>query len=200
MQDGEEMGYIKIYVGPLLAQVTFIYDGKLMSKKAYHKLCDRNPKMPRFEQIEEYHFLAAELKLERERQRDQIRVAEQRPDPKMRKQLDEFCEGLLNPDDSQEVISWLKDRSKGTRTLGELQTTKASLQLARKLYSLGAKKVFAVEIDESGGGNSGKLVIALPKQVKNRKRLFRWCAEQARSQGFGPDPDLGQKYALMMLD
>ena len=118
----------------------------------------------------------------------------------MRKQLDEFCEDLLNPDDSQEVISWLKDRSKGTRTLGEVQTTKDSLQLARKLYALGAKKDFAVEIDESGGENSGKLVIALPKEVEKRKRLFRWCAEQARSVGFGPDPDLGQKYARVMLD
>jgi hypothetical protein len=201
MQDGEPMGFIKINDGPLLAQVKFIYNGKYLSKKKYHALCDRDPKMPRFEDIEEYNYLAAELKRERTKQRQHVELAEKHGDPGAREKLESFCEKLLDGDTCREAVSWLKDRSRGQLTLSELQTTSESLRLVRRLYALGAKKVFAVGIaSDRHGENSGKLVIALPKNPEKRRRVLRWCSKQAQSEGFAADPDIGQKYAFVMLD
>jgi hypothetical protein len=112
------------------------------------------------------------------------------------------AEYLLAQPNSSEVIEWLRGGKPGGRTLGELPTTDDSVVLAEELYSLGADRVTAVEIDryETGDENTGKLVISLPLCGAARARIFNWSATNARQLGFDPDQDTGQKYLFIMLD
>lgn len=90
----------------------------------------------------------------------------------------------------------------GSRTLGELPSTAASCELVRQLYSLGAVRVTAVEIDiyDSGEENTGKLIVNLPRDKIARSELFAWCGEWAHELGFDPEEDVGQDHLLVMLD
>jgi hypothetical protein len=111
-------------------------------------------------------------------------------------------ERLIESPESKEALQWLQGGAPGSRTLGELNTTEASLSLTKELYSLGAVQVIVVEVDtyDSGEENTGKLVISLPEDQIVRARLFAWNAEHAREMGFDPDKDVGQKHLLLMLD
>lgn len=109
---------------------------------------------------------------------------------------------LMESPQSKEVLVWLQGGAPGTRTLGEQSTTEASVSFAQELYSLGAVRITAVEIDtyDSGEENTGKLVVTLPSDLVARAKLFAWNTEHAREMGFSPDEDVGQKHLLLMLD
>src|SRR5260221_5940466 len=102
MQDGERMGYIKMYDGPLLAMVKFVYKDKYMSKKKYHALCDQNSEMPRFDTEDDYNYLTKELKEERIRKKQRVKVTEKPSDPESRKKLESFCQKLMRGDRCKE--------------------------------------------------------------------------------------------------
>jgi len=40
----------------------------------------------------------------------------------------------------------------------------------------------------------------LPKDDETREKLLQFCGRLARKLGFDPDPDVGQRYILLMLD
>lgn len=63
--------------------------------------------------------------------------------------------GLPNP---EEAFEWLKGATpEQIRTLGEDETTVASIQLVEELYAAGAVQVLAVEIDRyDDGENTGR--------------------------------------------
>jgi hypothetical protein len=111
-------------------------------------------------------------------------------------------EKLLECSESKEALVWLQEGPPDSRTIGELPTTEASLSVVRELYSLGARRVTAVEIDtyDSREENTGKLVISLPENESMRSGLFAWNAKHAYEMGFDPDEDMGQKHLLIMLD
>ncbi len=203
MQNGEQVGWLKSYDsdGTLLME-KFWHRCKILSKKQYHKLCDKNPEMPRFDDAKEYSFItAADLKLERQVQQKQAQALLKVDNTESRKEHEEFCQKRLAEGNPREVVEWLSGEPKGQNTLGELATNKESLKLARKLYSIGAVKVLAIEIGKNERGeNSGKLVIVLPSEPEPRKRIFRWSSKQAREQGFDPDVDIGQEHLFVMLD
>lgn len=113
-----------------------------------------------------------------------------------------MIEDLLGEPESREVVEWLQSGPPDTRTLGEIPTTAASLELAREIYSRGAKKVTAVKIDSYPGGeqNTGKLVITLLDDPPARKRVFEWCATLAEKMGFDAEIDVGQTLLFVMLD
>lgn len=203
MQNGQAMGWCKIYDtdGTLLME-KFMHQFKLMSKRQYHKLCDKDPEMPRFDDANEYSFITAEdLKLERQVQRKKTQAILKQDNTESRKKSEEFCQKRLAEGNPREVVAWLSGQPKRQNTLGELATNQESLKLARKLYSIGAVEVLAIEIGiGEQGENSGKLVIILPIEPENRKAIFRWSSKSAREQGFDPDVDIGQKYIFVMLD
>jgi hypothetical protein len=200
IQKGVHVGYVKIFdTDGTLLMVKFWNNLKYISKKEYHALCDKDPGLPRFDDIGEYNFLAEDLKREQRHQREEAKQIQQQ-DNSEDLENEVFCQQLLKDEHTEEVVSWLK-QPRVVATLGELQTNRESLELARRLYRLGAEKVFAVEIaSDEHGENSGKLVIALPTDTEKRKRLFRWAGANARELGFGPDVDIGQKHLFAMLD
>lgn len=203
IQNGKPAGWIKGYdTDGTLLMTKFMYGFKLMSKKQYHKLCDKNPEMLRFDDVKEHSFItAADLKLERQVQQRKAQALLKENNSESRKKHEEFCQKQLAAGNPREVIEWLSGEPKGQNALGELTTNKESLKLARKLYSIGSVKVFAIEIGKNEQGeNSGKLVIVLPADSEPRKRIFRWSNKQAREQGFDPDVDIGQEHLFVMLD
>jgi hypothetical protein len=48
--------------------------------------------------------------------------------------------------------------------------------------------------------NTGTLVVRLPKAIKKRKKALDWCNEQNGNQGFDPESDEGQEWAVVRLD
>ncbi len=114
----------------------------------------------------------------------------------------QLAKRLLAYPDKEEILSWLKAARKGQlRTLGELGTQAKSRALARQVYRLGARRVWAVEIDRKDESeNSGKLVVRLPAASSKRKHLFAWAAQWAQRAGYDPYEDEGQEYLFVMLD
>lgn len=203
MQNGQVVGWCKLYdTDGTLLMTKFMYRFKVMSKKQYLKLCDKNPEMPRFDDVKAHSFItAADLKLERQVQKNKAQARLKEDKSESRKKHEEFCQQRLAEGNPREVVEWLSGEPKGQNTLGELTTNQESLKLARKLYSIGAVKVFAIEIGKNEQGeNSGKLVIVLPSDPEARKRIFRWSNKLAREQGFDPDVDIGQEHLFVMLD
>jgi hypothetical protein len=116
---------------------------------------------------------------------------------------DEFIRKLLDNPDKAEAYSWLDECSDDSfRNVGELESNEKSLDLIREIYDAGAVEVIAVEIDKypDGGENTGKLVIALPEEPEERKRVLEWCSKVSEAQGFAPHEDFGQTHEFVMLD
>ncbi len=111
-------------------------------------------------------------------------------------------EELLNSPQSKEALAWLEGGNPESRSLGELPSTTASIQLVREIYALGATRVTATNIKtyDTGEENTGKLIVSLPREASARARVFAWCAEQAEQLGFEPDRDVGQEHVFVMLD
>ena len=111
-------------------------------------------------------------------------------------------EEFLDLPNSLEARAWLQGGTSQLRTLGELPSNQASIDLVDGVYELGAKKVTAIGIVcyEPGDENTGKIVVTLPDDKIARERLFNWCAEQARAQGFDPEEEVGQEHLFVSLD
>ena len=108
---------------------------------------------------------------------------------------DSFCKKLLETGDPKEVREWIRDES---NTLGELDH-QDSVALADDIYMSGATHVYAVEIYEEDG-NTGRLVIELPSNTADRKRVLDSAAKIAHEQGFDAETNVGQRYVFVMLD
>lgn len=74
-----------------------------------------------------------------------------------------------------EALEWLRDSADlSVRTLGEMPTTKESVEFVQRRYDLGAVNVLAVEIDTyPTGQNAGHLLVQLPAEGEARKKLLR---------------------------
>lgn len=115
---------------------------------------------------------------------------------------DNFIQRLLRLQNTKEAREWLEGSTRvSPRTLGEDGSTTISKQLVEEIYAAGAVQVWAVEIDSyDKGENTGKLVIELPKDARDREMILRIIAKVAESQGFEPEPDMGQCFVFVMLD
>jgi hypothetical protein len=110
-----------------------------------------------------------------------------------------FIEKLL-ASRKAEALAWLNSPS-SFRNLGELARTEASVTFVKRIYSLGAIKVLAVEIiDYPEGENTGKLLVELPEDRFLRGELFAFEREFAESMGFDGTADEGQRYLFLKLD
>lgn len=114
--------------------------------------------------------------------------------------MDDFVSQFLNHPDTEEAKSWLEGATgEEFRTLGEHDSTEASMAIVDQFYAAGAVTVLAVEIDREDE-NTGKLVIELPSDSARRESVLAIASQIAESQGFDAEPDTGQKYVFVMLD
>jgi hypothetical protein len=125
------------------------------------------------------------------------------PEDRSRKH-DALIARMLSDPEKQEALSWLKAGDPDDqRTIGGCNTNQESIQLAQELYDLGASQVLAINIHSKlneAGQYTGKLVVELPAEAAQRKRLFDWCKRQGDSLGFTPNPDRGESHLFLLLD
>jgi hypothetical protein len=109
-----------------------------------------------------------------------------------------FCEERMLWGKRREATAWLKSKK---HALGDLSWAKSGL-LVRQLLALGCAAVYACEIEfwESGEQNSRKLVMELPKDSSQRKKIFRKLNRLGPGQGFDQPADGGQRFANLTLD
>ncbi len=193
MQNGAHHGRFRMVLedGEIFAS-SYWHHGRQVSQKRYLALCETDPTLPRY---------------------DNLRAAPKRRKPapgknppeksvEERSRHDGLIARLLNSRKAEARI-WLRSSpDENAFTLGELPTTRQSLELAEEAYTAGAVTVLAVEINdcENGQQNSGKLVIELPKAKAKRKRIIAWVNEQAELQGFDPESDNGETHLFLPLD
>lgn len=118
-------------------------------------------------------------------------------------EITKFIDELLRKPNRAEATTWLNEnRGPSDRTLGELGTTKESLDLVSEVFEAGAVQVIAVEIATypDGSQNTGKLIVELPEDPNSRKQVLKWCDEQGERLGLDRESDFGQLYTLVMLD
>ncbi len=98
-----------------------------------------------------------------------------------------------------EAIGWLRSGLGNTRTLGEHTSTEQSAALVERLYTFGAEKVIAVDLQEGvdGSGTTRYLLVELPEEHRWRDLLFAFEREQAEARGFDGTPDEGQIYLFL---
>lgn len=97
---------------------------------------------------------------------------------------------------------WLTKSAKRPTELGELSRSK-SLQLARRLYAMGATKVWAtnIERDPDGAEYSKELIIALPEDMSKLGKIYELCSDPARPFIGGSAPAIakGKKFMSVFL-
>lgn len=113
---------------------------------------------------------------------------------------DAFCERILATGKNAEARAWALE-AKGTahlRTIHELDNAE-SLAIIEKLYTLGAERVMACDIDtEPGvGETTDVLIVTLPNAKEARKRLLSYERSHAGRRGFGGVKDVGQRYMFI---
>ena len=122
---------------------------------------------------------------------------------------DDLPQALLAHPTATEARAWFATADGVLRTLGESDSQDRSRQFVEDLYASGAVRVVATEIvrytreslvDVTHHENTGHLVVELPADPAQRKRLFRIQGKAARGLGFDPTKDSGQRYLFFMLD
>ncbi len=112
---------------------------------------------------------------------------------------DAFCLDLLAKKSHREALSWVSESNAGDfRTVGE-QSPAESLKIVKRLYTNGAKKVWAVDLEiyPGEGQSTNILIVELPDQKELRANLFLLEARCAASGGFDPVSDDGQHYMFL---
>lgn len=107
---------------------------------------------------------------------------------------------LIEHSRTRDALEWLDESD--TRSLGEGMQRGRSIRLVKKLLELGANRVLATSIDayDNDEQNTGEIIIELPAERTERKRLFDHVGRLARKQGFSKEADVGQQYLLLTLD
>lgn len=195
--DGKMTGrHLAYWDGGRTAIESYSISDRDVSKKRYFEACETDPTLPRYD----WRPPLPRAKIPRlKRRRKPLEPPEV---------ADALPLRLLEGPDVREALVWLEESREPSRSLGAANSVPVfasqdeSLDFIKKLYSLGAVAVHAVEID--GGPdedqNSGKLVVELPQDTQCRKKLLQFSNRLARGHGFEPDPDGGQRYIFMMLD
>jgi hypothetical protein len=183
---GRQLAYFD--TGELVGE-TYWLENEKVSKKRYLEASKQNPNLPRYE--------------------DEPKSGAKNPQKKAGKlpnrpirSPDELPLKLLQGARVREALAWLEESRQPSRSLGEATGQDESIRLVRELHSLGAVAVHAVEIDGAANDdqNTGRLVIELSQDQKQRKKVLEFCGDIAREAGFDPALDIGQRYLLLMLD
>jgi hypothetical protein len=177
---------------------TYFSKRNLVSRKTYEKVRATYSDMPAADKtIEDWgakllQGMAEEKRLHRTKAEKHIAK------PEEAQKSDNFCTGVMKRGKQSEVGDWIIDKK---HTLGEMNWP-CSKRLVDKLVSIGCVNIFACEIDSYGDGmeNTGHLVIELPADNRERKKILREVDHLARKQGYGGPFDNGQRFVYVKLD
>lgn len=107
---------------------------------------------------------------------------------------------------SAEALAWLQNRGEDvtccfSANSEDMLADDDAIELVKMLYEIGAQAVTAVEIDgyveDKGYQDTDKLIVTLPEDQTERKKLFAYLNHWARRRGWDAEPDLGRNYLLM---
>lgn len=189
---GRQRGYRND--GAVFSEAYWLENTKV-SKKRYLEACKKDPRLPSYEGEPPVRRWRPPKSLfpKRSKQERSVPTAEQ---------ADEFVKGLLEGPHVREALSWLEEMRQPSRSLGEATDQDESIRLVKKLYRQGAVNVHAVEIhgEETEDQNTGRIVVELPQDEKQRRDLFKSCGKFARDVGYDPEKDMGQRFIFVMLD
>lgn len=180
----------------------YYFDGSPISKKKYLEKCKSRPELPRFEDENITNTLGNYIRRLRRSRREQVESGPTPEDLKQKKWFDDQCKSRAKRKNSRELMAWLTNAGRGQKELGEM-TKNHALKLARKLYQLGAGKIWAVDVerDEDGAEYSKRLIIHLPKEPAKRGEIYELCADSARplSGGTGPAIKFGMEFMRVSM-
>ena len=200
---GEMTGRMKWWAedGMLYGQ-RYFFGGRPISKKAYLQKCESMPELPRFEDEKTANTLGNYMKRLHRAKRKEAKSGPTLNDLEEQKWFDKSCKFEAKEKNSKELLAWLTKGKRQQKELGEMSKRQA-LQFARKLYSLGAVKVWTtnIERDEDGAEYSKRLIIALPKASTNQSKIYDCCTDPARPfiGGSAPAIRMGKKYMSVSL-
>ncbi len=180
----------------------YYFNGRPISKKAYVQKCDSMPQLPRFEDEKTANTLGNYVRRLRRAKREQRKSGPTQDELAEQKCFDEQCELEAKEKSSKELLVWLTKGIKQHREIGEMSKRQA-LRFARKLYSLGAVKAWAtdIELDGDGAEYSNRLIIALPEISTKQSKIYDLCVDPARPlmDGSAPAIRVGRKYMSISL-
>lgn len=110
---------------------------------------------------------------------------------------------LADYPDAQDAVEWLAaSNDESSRNLGELPPGKKSTNLLERFIKHGAVNVYVVNVqtDDDGSMNTGHLLVELPNDPKDRKRILKLVNQMNCQVGFDPESDSGQSFVLVALD
>jgi hypothetical protein len=200
---GEWNGRMRFWAedGMLYGQ-KYYFNGRPIPKKGYLAKCGTIPGLPRFQDDKTAHTLGNYVRRLRRAKREQAKLG---PTPEQldeERWFDEECKAEAEHRASKELVSWLGRGAKQHKELGEMSKSEA-LRLVRKLYGLGAIRVWAtnIERDEDGAQYSRSLIVALPNDSEKRTKLYELCADPARpsSDGSAPAIRVGKNFMSVSL-
>ena len=146
----------------MLYLIEYRFEGRRITKKRYCELCNANPALPRFADEKIANTLGNYMRRMRREKREKAKLGPTEEDVLMEAFFDEQCVAESKSQDTKEVISWIEKAKRGRRELGELGRGE-TLRFTRKLYALGAIKVWATQIerDVDGWQYSKRLIVEL---------------------------------------
>jgi len=163
---------------------------KKVSKKRYLEACKSDPTLPQYEKEKKKCQEAPAIR------------PVPRADVVSAAEFEKIAQSKLVAGSAFEALSWLTEPSRPARSLGEASSQQDSIELIKELYGAGATKVWVIDVH--GGPNeeqnSGRLLIELPTDTAERHSILAKCGEIGTELGFSPEPDVGQRYTLVMLD
>lgn len=187
--------------GMLYTQV-YLFEWRQISKKRYLQKCKVNPQLPRFEQDRTTNTLGNYMRRLRRERRERAKLGPTPEEIEYQRMFDEQCKSETKEKRSKELLFWLTKEGKRPKELGE-SSRGESLRLGRRLYALGATKVWAINIerDPDGAEYSKGLIIALPKHAKNQSKMYQVCADPARPSMDSSSPAIamGKRFMSVFL-
>jgi hypothetical protein len=180
----------------------YYFKDRPISKKGYQAKCQTVRGLPRFQDEKTTNTLGNYVRRLRKAKREQAKLGPSAEQIEEERSFDEECNAEAKQRASKELVTWLGKGAKPARELGELSKSEA-LRLARKLYGLGAVRIWAtnVERDEDGGQYSRRLIIALPDASPKRSRIYELCVDPARPfiGGSAPAIRVGRSFMSVSL-
>jgi hypothetical protein len=177
---------------------TYFSKKRMVSRRTYEKVRLAYADMPPADNALEDWGAKLLRGMAKEKQQHRVEAERRIPNRDEAAKSDTFCTEMIKRGTHSEVREWIKSKN---HTLGE-RNWASSKNLVHRLASLGCVNIYACEIDayEDGIENTGHLVIELPQNNLERKRIFKKIDSLAREQGYSGPFDNGQRYAYMKLD
>ena len=162
----------------MLYLIEYRFEGRRITKKRYCELCNANPALPRFADEKIANTLGNYMRRMRREKREKAKLGPTEEDVLLEAFFDEECVAESKSQDTKEVISWIEKAKRGRRELGELGRGE-TLRFTRKLYTLGAGKVWATQIerDVDGWQYSKRLIVELPDGLNARTGIYNLCCD-----------------------